>query len=289
MTRTDQVTFVVFTYNEASRIERVLLNLRDSGPVLVVDNHSADDTREIAQRLGARVLLNKNPGWVEDEVTAQVVKAAVSTPWIYWGYADEMLSAEMLNHLISLVESDKYDVVSISKKNYFYGRFCYDAFAGGALPRLFRKEAVDFTGNKIHHFGRLTVLPGRVCHLDSSRFFVHQFIANSTKTMMSSVERYSDIELAQGSSAGPARMIARLFRTFFSNYFVRGGHKAGLEGFYFCFYNMIYDILLEMKRFERERSYSRPKIEQLNDVWRDAMLKQQEVLQVGKSSAEDQS
>lgn len=269
------ITWVVFTYNEAARIERVVRNLRASGPVLIVDNYSADDTCHLAESLGAEILLNKNPGWVEDEETARVVKAAVRTPWIYWGYADEMMSPETIDHLKAIVAKGQHDVVSIGKKNYFYGSFCEDAFAGGALPRLFRKDAIDFTGNVIHHFGRITVPDDLVYHADPKRFFVHQFISHSTGTMLGNLDRYSDIEAQRGSAPRPMRMIVGLLRTFVVNYIVRRGYRAGREGFFYCFYNLIYDIFLAMRRFEREHGYDRIAIERRNDRWRDAILRQQ--------------
>lgn len=275
-TMTAPVTFVVFTFNEASRIERVVRNLRGAGPVLVVDNHSADDTREIAARFGARVLLNKNPGWVEDEVTARVVKDAVDTPWIYWGYADEMMSQETLDHLMSVVADGRHDVITIGKKNYFYGSFCENAFTGGALPRLFRKEAIDFTGNTIHNFGKITVPDTRVVAIDADRYFVHQFISHSTSTMLNNLDRYSAIEAERKASPAPAKLIAGIFKTFLVNYIVRRAYKAGRDGFYYCFYNLIYDIFLAMRRHEREHGYDRAAIERRNDRWRDAILHGQE-------------
>ncbi len=275
ITKKTSVTFVVFTFNEASRIERVVKNLRGSGPVLVVDNHSTDDTRAIAEREGARVIVNQNPGWVEDENTARVVKDAVDTPWIYWGYADEMLSESTLKHLLSKVRSERYDILSIGKKNYFYGRFCERAFSGGALPRLFRKDAIDFTGNVIHHFGRVTVPADRIYHVDPERFFTHQFISHSTGTMLGNLDRYSFIESRQGEAPHPLRFLIRLIKAFTVNYFFRRGYRAGREGFFYCFYNIIYDIFLAMRKFERENGFDRQSIERRNDIYRDRILDEQ--------------
>ena len=271
------ITWIVFTFNEAARIERVVRNLRASGPVLVVDNYSDDDTKVLAEALGAKVLLNKNPGWVEDENTARVVKEAVQTPWLYWGYADEMLSHNTISHLIDIVASDQHDVVSIGKRNYFYGSFCERAFAGGALPRLFRKDAIDFTDNIIHHFGRITVPDSRVYHVSPNTYFVHQFISHSTGTMLGNLDRYSDIEARRGKARHPFRIFIGIFKTFIVNYLMRGGYRAGREGFFYCLYNLVYDIFLGMRRFEVQRGYHRSSIEYLNNRWRDDILRDQEV------------
>ena len=36
----NNITFVIFTYNEEKRIERVIKNLKDYGTVLIADNKS---------------------------------------------------------------------------------------------------------------------------------------------------------------------------------------------------------------------------------------------------------
>jgi hypothetical protein len=71
------------------------------------------------------------------------------------------------------------------------------------------------------------------------------------------------------------RMMAGLLKTFLVNYFVRHGYRAGREGFFYCFYNLVYDVFLAMRRFEREHGYDRTTIERRNDRWRDAILRQQ--------------
>lgn len=266
------VTFVIFTYNEAMRIERVIRNLRHAGPILVVDNHSTDDTVARAQALGARILMHRNPGWVEDEGTAAVVKAAVNTPWIYWGYADEMLSQETLDHLIEVVRADRHDIVSIARDNYYYGRYCHQAFAGGRLPRLFRKNAIDFTDNTIHRFGCITVPEDRIHYADRRRFFVHHFISNTAQTYLRSYDRYTDVEAMHDDPPHPLILIARSIRTFIGNYILRGGYRAGREGFYFSVQMIYFDWLLAMKRFERKNGYDFSSIEHLNNINRDNIL-----------------
>lgn len=269
------ITFVIFTYNEAQRIERVVRNLRASGPVLVVDNHSTDDTVARAEALGARILLHRNPGWVEDEGTALVVKTAVETPWIYWGYADEMLSQETLDHILSVARAGDFDIISIARDNYFYGTYCHQAFAGGRLPRLFKKQSIDFSNNIIHRFGKIMVPDTRVYYADRQRFFVHHFISNTAQAYLRSYDRYTAVESQHGDPPHPLQLILRSLKTFIGNYFFRGGYKAGREGFYFSMQMIYFDWLLAMKRFERQNGYSAEEIERINNIHRDFILTNQ--------------
>ncbi len=267
----DKITFVIFTFNEEARVERAVRNFIASGRVLVVDNHSTDRTRELAEKTGATVLLNQNQGWVEDEKTTALVKAAVRTPWIYWAFADEMIDRPTMHTILQAVESDIYSIVRIVRKNYYYGRFCHDAYAD-ALNRVFKKDAIDFTGNTIHHFGRVTVPDSQILALDGRKYFVHHFISNTAKTYLRVMDGYTDIQAARTAPRSATRTLLGMVRTVASNYLLRGGYKAGLPGFFFALQFAYYVALLNMKRYELDHNLSFGTIEGCNNAARDQLL-----------------
>lgn len=58
-----KVTVVIPTKNEEKSIEKIIRKCKDySDEILVVDGHSTDSTRDIAQRLGVRVVLDHGKG-----------------------------------------------------------------------------------------------------------------------------------------------------------------------------------------------------------------------------------
>ena len=267
----DKITFVIFTFNEAARVERAVRNFAPYGQVLVVDNCSTDATAELAVAAGARVLRRQNPGWVEDEGTVAAVKAAVSTPWIYWGYSDEIVDRDTMAALHEAIEDGRYSIVNIARKNYFYGRFVADAYRN-TMNRAFLKDAIDFTGNTIHDFGRVTVLPERIKALDPDRYFVHHFISNTAKSYMHTLDGYTDIEASHAPFKSPPAMLLEMLKDFVANYFLRGGRRAGRAGFYLAMSMLYYRLLLTMKVYEREQGLTRSSIEDRNNVVRDRLL-----------------
>lgn len=268
----NKITFVLFMFNEEARIERAVRNFLPFGRVLVVDNHSTDRTVEIARQLGTDVLLHKNMGWVEDEHTTSVIKATVQTPWIYWGFADEIVDRPTMDAMLSAIEGGHCSIVNIARKNYYYGEFCHDAYRN-TQHRAFKKEAIDFAGNVIHSFGRATVPESEIVYLDPERYFVHHFISNTAKSYMGSLDRYTDIEARHTPSMAPARMLLRMVRSFVGHYFVKGGRKAGRAGLYLGLQMAFYHLLLSMKSYERERQLDVQSIEARNNVARDRLLK----------------
>ncbi|NYE24224.1 glycosyltransferase [Pigmentiphaga litoralis] len=264
------VTFVVFTYNEQQRITRVLQNFAGIGPILVVDNDSTDQTADIARSFGATVLLNKNQGWVEDEVTAARVKEAVQTDWIYWGFADEMIDHETAGAIAAAVDSNDYDIVNITRKNYYYGKFCHDAFAD-RMNRIFRKAAIDFNGNVIHGFGKVTVPESRIKMLDD-RYFVHHFISNVAKSYILTMDRYTDVQASPSLYRSPLRLVLASLKMALTQYVLRGGYKAGPAGAFLTANCAFYGWMLSMKAYEKAHGVDRPSIEASNDTVRDHVL-----------------
>lgn len=266
------LTFVIFTYNEQARIGRVIDNFKSIASILIVDNVSTDKTVDIAVANDCQILSNQNKGWVEDEETVEKICAVVRTEWIYWGFADEMLSADCLNALSDKIGSGKYDIISMMRKNYYYGKFCHKAFAD-RTNRVFKKSAIDFRGNTIHNFGKVVVSSDRICQLDEN-YFVHHFISNTAKTYLASIDRYTDIEAGEaGRTGGIFTMIAAPLRMFIKNFVLMQGYKGGLPVFFLVFQMVIYRWLAVMKLYEVNNKVSRSSIEAINDAVRDDLLR----------------
>lgn len=267
----NNLTFVLFMFNEEARVERAVKNLVPFGRVLVVDNYSTDRTVELAKSLGADVLMHKNTGWVEDEYTTGKVMAAVQTPWIYWGYADEMMDGRTLRKIVQEIDSGLYKIISIPRKNYFFARDCGRAYAG-RLNRIFEKGAIDFKDNTIHYFGKPTVTKEQILGLDIKHYFVHHFISNTTKSYLQTNDRYTDLHASSYPAESMLVTFAKIGKTFLANYFVRGACKAGSAGLFFSIQTALYQVLLAMKAYEYRNQIDTPEIERRNNKIRDQIL-----------------
>jgi hypothetical protein len=267
----EKITFVLFMFNEEKRVERAVRNFNRHGRVLIVDCFSTDRTCELAIGLGAEILKYQNHGWVEDEVTTDLIKATVKTPWIYWGFADEIVGRATMDAMLAAVESERYAIVNLARKNYYYGEFCHEAYVS-TQNRAFKKEAIDFRGNRIHHFGTVTVPESEILRLDPAQHFVHHFISNTAKSYLGSLDRYTDIEAVDAPALSPARLLLGMVKGFLGNFFVLRGRRAGRAGFYLGMLMTFYKLLLAMKVHEREQQLTTPTIEDRNNVIRDRLL-----------------
>ncbi len=82
----------IIAFNEADRIEDCIKSLEFCDEVLVVDSGSTDETRELAEGLGARVIQREWPGHVaQKEFTIREAKF----DWVLCVDADERISPEL--------------------------------------------------------------------------------------------------------------------------------------------------------------------------------------------------
>jgi len=246
------ITFVVFTFNEALRLPGVIKNFRKYGRILVVDNFSTDETVAIARAAGCEVLMNKNAGWVEDFETTEKVKAAVQTPWIYWAFADEIISQDVLAEIKQTLEADRFDVITILRKNYFYGQFCHNV-AATYQTKAFKKAAIDFRDNTLHNFGKVSVQQDRVYQIPSDKY-VHHLISNTAASYLSTINRYTDMEAASKPSKELQKPIFYYLllplKTLWQDFFQRGGRQAGLAGISLSVMMMTYSLIRALKGYE---------------------------------------
>ncbi len=268
----DKITFVIFMFNEEARVERAVRNFIPYGRVLIVDCFSTDRTCEIATSLGAEIFKYQNHGWVEDEHTTTLVKNEVKTPWLYWGFADEIVDRATMDQMIGAIESGTYSIVNIARKNYYYGEFTHNAYRN-TQNRAFKKDAIDFRGNTIHNFGKPAVPESEICYLDPEKYFVHHFISNTAKVYMASLDKYTEIEAQHTPTPSVPKMLYRMVRGFLGNFYVLGGRKAGRAGVYLGLQMCFYTLLLAMKSYEREHQLNTLSIEARNNKIRDGLLR----------------
>ncbi len=270
-----QITFLLFTYNEARRIEYVLRCFQPFGKVVVMDNHSTDDTAAIARRYGAEVYDHDHPGYVEEESVAANALSKVNTEWVYWGYCDEVLPKTLLRKLIEVAAEGRYSLVRISRKNLHYGVEKLNFDSGGRDSRFFRKGYMDFTGTKIHQFGRCTGKPEEILELPvEDQFSIYHCSTYNIKKFELAHSKYSDIE-AGNRTFSPSKLFMHPLRKFFYYYFQRGAWKSGWPGFIMVMQYCFFLFNVHAKRWENKQGVTLESIEQNYDRVKERLLREE--------------
>jgi hypothetical protein len=172
------ITAIVHTLNEERNLPDCLRSLAWTDELLVVDMHSDDATREIAEQHGARVLLHERTGYVEPARNA--AHDAAAGEWLAVVDADERVPEQLARDLDAIAREDRADVVDVPTRNWLCGRWLEaTGWAGDWHPRFYRRGTVTWSP-RIHSMpeirGRRLQLPIEPAILHFGHDDLHAFV-----------------------------------------------------------------------------------------------------------------
>lgn len=104
---TIQATVGILTFNSAATLERALNSVRMFADILVGDGGSTDQTKEIAERFGARIIAQPQQGPIEDfSVVRNHLLRNAKYDWYFSLDADETVSEELIAEIAAIVQAD---------------------------------------------------------------------------------------------------------------------------------------------------------------------------------------
>ena len=275
--QSNNITFVIFTYNEEKRIEYIIRNFIKYGDVLLLDDGSIDRTKEIAEKMGAKIVLRPKVKIVEGKETHDFIKQTVKTDWIFWGFSDNLLPRRLLDKMVEISKQDKIKYVQIPIYTYLWGDV-KNVMQKGYSPRFFMKDHVDFSGNKIHGMGKFLGTKDEILVLPSKKeYAIHHYSSYNFKKFISSHLTYAETEARERFQDGRRfnflRMLISMARYFYI--YIKSGFRSGALGFlvamsYSFFRFMMFFQLYELERGitieEIEKNYSKSKEELLKEI-----------------------
>src|SRR5260221_5425331 len=194
----------IITLNEAERIGDCLASLSFCNEIVVVDAHSSDATREIAARLGARVIERDWPGYRSQK---QYATDAAAHAWVLSVDADERVTPGLRAEIEALRAGGFAGARgwTIPRLTEYFGRFLRH---GNAWPerqiRLYDRRAARWAGYEVHE--KITV-DGPVGAL---RAPLEHFAYRSLDDQLATHDRYAGLMAAQMYAAGRRAGLAQV-------------------------------------------------------------------------------
>lgn len=228
-----KLSAVIITYNEAHNILRCLNALQGvADEVIVVDSFSKDNTVELAQSLGARVLQHAFEGYGTQKIVA--INAA-SNDWILSVDADEVLSPELRESIIAFKQNPKSDGCYFNNLTNYCGHWIRHC---GWYPnhkiRLLNRTKGRMIADKVHEGfemtegARVEILKGNLLHYSFPTISSH----------LKKVEHYSEVgarfDVARSKRVSLLKLFLAPQWTFFTLFILRGGILDGYYGFVVC-------------------------------------------------------
>jgi glycosyltransferase involved in cell wall biosynthesis len=223
-----KISVAIITLNEKQNIRECLESVKWADEIIVVDNGSTDQTRQICQEFQARVYPEEWKGFSRQKNSA-IEKTR--NEWVLSLDADERVTPELRQEIAGALEKDSsLDGYYIPRKNYFLGRWIKHC---GWYPdhnlRLYRKSQGGFLDRAVHE--RLAIR-GKVGYLKNP---LEHRTYRSLSDFWERLDRYSGLA-AQEMFLGEKRyrFLDLFFRppcTFLEMYFMRLGFLEGYLGF----------------------------------------------------------
>ena len=221
----------IITCNEAERIAACIEAVRFCDEVVVVDSHSTDATREIATRLGARVIERDWPGYRSQK---QFATDAASCDWVLSIDADERVTPA-LRAAIEALRTGGFAGArgfSIPRLTEYFGRFLRH---GNAWPdrqiRLYDRRAAHWSGYEVHE---KIVVDGAVGALTAP---LEHYAYRNLDDQLARLDRYAGLMAAQmhaaGKRAGLAQVLFNPAWRMFRGLIIKRGLLDGWRGWLF--------------------------------------------------------
>ncbi len=164
----NNITLIIITKNASLLIRDAILSVKGlTDYIIIVDNDSTDNTREVVKRYNAEIFSYSGQNLGEQR---SVGLKHAKTKWVLFLDADERLSPELQSEIkrISSGKSD-FDGYSIPFLNHFLGRPLHHGGEDYSMIRFFRKDKVVISPNLVHEgfaipSGKVGKLKGKIVH-----------------------------------------------------------------------------------------------------------------------------
>ena len=266
------VSVLILTLNEETNIGACLESLDWSDDIVVLDSHSTDETRRIAEARGARTVLRQFDNWSAHQNWA-VGNIGFRHPWVLYFDADERCPVELRDEILARARPDAAQAAfRIRRKDYFMGRWLRHAQLYPTwLVRLFRPEKIRYE----RLVNPVAVVDGPVGELHEH--IIHHPFSHGISHWIARHNRYSDMEALEASKVrGGAAARARLFCNdpnerrralkdlffrmparpllkFLYYYGWRRGFLDGRAGLSYASLQAFYEYMIDCKSWELER------------------------------------
>jgi glycosyltransferase involved in cell wall biosynthesis len=244
------VSVVISAFNEEHAIERCLASVAFADEIIVVDNHSSDNTSVIAKKFTKLVFdqpnklmlnINKNYGFTR-----------ATGDWILNLDADELISPALSKEIQLVLRSDpKENGFWIKRKNFSFGKWIqHGLWWPDKQIRLFRRGKGEFPCVHIHEYIKIDGLVGELTepYVHNNYESIHQYLTKIDRASTSEALSLKEVNY-QLSWYDAIRFPVS---DFLKIYFAQQGFKDGLHGLVLALFQAFYSFAVFAKVWEMQ-------------------------------------
>jgi len=248
MNQKNTISAIIIAKNEDALIEDCIKSVGWTDEVIVVDNGSTDKTVELAKKLKAKIIVNKENNF--SLLRNEGARIATGT-WLLYIDADEIVTEQVKNEILKTTSlpAGRVQGYYLTRKNYYLG---HEWPTKDKMIRLIKKDALIGWIGKLHEHPDIR---GNVGDLKES--LIHN-THRSLSEMVEKTNEWSEVEADLRLYAKHPRMVAwRFFRVmgsaFWKSYINEGGWKAGIVGWIESIYQAFSIFITYAKLWEKQQ------------------------------------
>ena len=244
----EKLSVVIITFNEESNIERCLNSVKNiADDIVIIDSYSNDRTKELSEKLGARVILQKFLGHIEQKNFA-ITQAKY--PFILSLDADEAIDEKLEKEIIKIKQNRFSDGYTINRYNNYIGKWIdHGAWKSDVKLRLWDSRNGKWGGLNPHDVFEMkdgvsiTKIKGNILHWSYKSVQEHQ----------SKIEYFSDIAAKaykkKGKKSSWFKILFSPCYRFVRDYLFKLGFLDGKYGFIIAKL-AAYEVYLKYKKLK---------------------------------------
>lgn len=245
-----KITANIITLNEEKNIEEVIKSVQTvCDEVLVVDSLSSDRTCEIAEKLGAKVIIQEYLG---DGPQKAFGEQYASNDWILSIDADERLDLNAIEEIKKLdLENTSNDGFSFARKTYVGDNFI-KLWYPDRVTRLYNKKKCGYSKQQ----GHAKVEAKNICDLKADMLhYSYEDYVQMIRTTEKFIKRGANISYSEGKRASSFDPFIHGVGALFKALVLKGGAFHGVNGWNVAVISafssyMKYALMLEMQKNE---------------------------------------
>jgi len=252
------ITVAILTHNDEKTIESCLQSVLWADEILVVDDNSADKTKEILQSFQKKhskiEIFDRS---LQGNFSAQrnFLLEKATNDWIFFVDPDEMVTKSLATEIGEKTQKmQRTNGFFLKRNDLFFGKnLHFGETATIQILRLARKGKGLWTRN-VHEFWEVD---GRVMQLQNPLIHhPHPTVSEFIKD----INFYTTIDAAQmikfdHKHFSYFRTLANPLGKFFQNFFLRLGIFDGMAGFVMAFMMSFHSLLVRVKMYEAEKHH----------------------------------
>lgn len=249
-----KISVVINTLNEEKNIARAISSVKSlADEIIVVDMESMDKTKEIAEKLGAKVCSHQKTGYVEPARNFAISKAA--NDWVFILDADEEIGPELVKEIKGVINKPKADYYRIPRKNIIFGKWMeHTLWWPDYQIRLFKKGSVSWS--EVIHSVPLTAGKGvEISQKENLAVLHHNY--DSLDQYLERLNRYTTVQsnllVKDNYKFTWTDVITKPFKEFVNRYFTGEGYKDGLHGLALSLLQAFSELTVYLKVWQSQK------------------------------------